>query len=402
MSSKALIDSAVFNSSTPARFADKLFSHCFSRLVYAQIWEDPQSDLAALQLKPGATILTIASGGCNALAYLSAQPAAVHAVDLNAAHLAMLNMKQQAIKHLPDYDAVLAYLGAANHSDNLKRYNRHIRRHLNAAASSFWESRGLNGKQRYHYFSNDAYHHGLLGRFIGFAHLFVRLMGGNLAKLLEARNPQQQQALFEQYVAPVFDTALVKWLARQPIALYSLGIPPAQFAALKDEAAQGLHQLFKQRMRQLACAFPIEENCFAQQAFGRRYNIEHQAALPMYLQKRHFTSLRANADRLHAHHNSLTGFLEQQADASIDAYLFLDAQDWMDGPQLCALWREVTRTATAGAKVLFRTGGSVSPLEHKLSPPLLSAWHTDPAHNLRLHATDRAAIYGGMHLYTKV
>ena len=52
MSSKALIDSAVFNSTTSGRkgLADKLFAHWFSRLVYAQIWEDPQSDLDALQL----------------------------------------------------------------------------------------------------------------------------------------------------------------------------------------------------------------------------------------------------------------------------------------------------------------------------------------------------------------
>src|SRR5882724_1638733 len=112
MHTKTLVDSAVINSSTSGSkaWADKLFTHWFSRLVYAQIWEDPQSDLDALQLKPGANILTISSGGCNALAYLAADPAAVHAVDLNANHLAMLEMKQRAIKHLPDYDAVLAYL----------------------------------------------------------------------------------------------------------------------------------------------------------------------------------------------------------------------------------------------------------------------------------------------------
>ena len=51
MSSKALIASAVFNSTTQGRkgVADKLFAHWFSRLVHAQIWEDPQADLHALQ-----------------------------------------------------------------------------------------------------------------------------------------------------------------------------------------------------------------------------------------------------------------------------------------------------------------------------------------------------------------
>ena len=401
LSSKALIDSAVFNTHTSGRFADKLFTHWFSRLVYAQIWEDPQSDLDALQLRPGANILSISSGGCNALAYLSADPAAVHAVDLNAAHLAMLNMKQQAIKHLPDYQAVLAYLGGANHPDNLKRYKRHIRQHLSEDAGIFWESRALSGKARYHYFAEEAYQHGLLGKFIGFAHFLARSLGGDLGKIMEARTLEQQSQLFEQYVAPVFDTALFKWIARQPIALYSMGIPPAQFETLQRDAKDGLHLLFKERLRRLACDFPLAENCFAQQAFGRRYDTKQQSALPMYLQQTHFDKLRKNIDRLHPHHTTLTAFLQQQPRACMDAYLFLDAQDWMDKQQLCDLWQEVTRTAAPGAKVIFRTGGSDSPLEKNLPPAILATWHSDPGQNRKLHASDRSAIYGGMHLYTK-
>ena len=404
MSSKALIDSAVFNSTTSGRkgLADKLFAHWFSRLVYAQIWEDPQSDLDALQLKPGANILTISSGGCNALAYLSANPAAVHAVDLNAAHLAMLNMKQMAIKHLPDYDAVLAYLGDANHSDNIKRYKRHIRDNLSDDANNFWESRSISGQPRYHYFAKQAYQHGLLGNFIGFAHHFVRFMGGNLSKMLEARNIDEQRELFNQYVAPAFETTLFKLMAQQPLALYSLGIPPSQFDALKEDAKDGLHLLFKERMRHLCCDFPLEENCFAQQALGRRYDVSKQKALPLYLQELHFNSLRDNIDRLHPHHTTLTNFLQQQPRNSMDAYLFLDAQDWMDQQQLTELWTELTRTAAPNAKVVFRTGGETSPLEKKLPASILALWHTDTEKNRALYATDRSAIYGGMHLYTKI
>jgi S-adenosylmethionine-diacylglycerol 3-amino-3-carboxypropyl transferase len=403
MNTKTLIDTAVLNSTTTGRkgFADRLFARWFSRLVYAQIWEDPRSDLDAMQLKPGANILTISSGGCNALAYLSADPAAVHAVDLNGAHLAMLEIKKQAIKHLPDYNSVLHFLGDANQADNLKRYQRHIRPNLPADASMFWESKSILGKARYHYFTSNAYQHGLLGNFIGFAHWFVRLMGGDLKKLSTARDMQEQKTLFETYLAPVFDTRLFKFLAKQPVALYSLGIPPAQFAALKSDAKDGLHMLFKERMRHLACDFPLEENCFAHQAFSRQYNTSVQTALPMYLQQKNYSSLRNNIDRIYPHHNNLTDFLRKQPRASMDAYLFLDAQDWMDQQQLTELWEEVTRTAAPDAKVVFRTGGSESPLEQVLPAHLISAWRTDPEHNRKLYATDRSAIYGGMHLYVK-
>jgi S-adenosylmethionine-diacylglycerol 3-amino-3-carboxypropyl transferase len=52
--------------------------------------------------------------------------------------------------------------------------------------------------------------------------------------------------------------------------------------------------------------------------------------------------------------------------------------------------------------VVFRTGGATSPLERMLPADILAAWRTDPEHNRRLHASDRSAIYGGMHLYERV
>lgn len=400
MNTKALINQAVFNDSSTGRkaWSDRLFAWWFNRLVYAQIWEDPQSDLDALQLQPGARLLTISSGGCNALAYLSAAPAAVHAVDLNQAHLATLALKRAAIAALPDYDDLLAFLGDAARPDNVARYH-HITRALDAPSRRYWEGRDPLGRRRYTLFTRHAYRHGLLGRFIGFSHGLVRLMGGNLGAVMAARSLPEQRALFDRHVAPVFRSRLVRWLSRQPAALYSLGIPPAQFEAIVRDSGGDLAEEFCARMRRLACDWPLQDNCFAQQAFGRRYDTRHQGALPLYLQQRHHATLRANLAALHTHHVTLTAFLKTQPAASLDAYLFLDAQDWMDAAQITELWQEVTRTAAPGAKVVFRTGGVASPLPRLLPADLLARWTTDEAHNRRLHATDRSAIYGGMHLY---
>src|SRR5260370_22893392 len=82
---------------------DKLFAVWFRRLVYTQIWEDPEADMAALQLPIGSTIVTISSGGCNALSYLTPQPAQVYAIDLNEAHLALLKLKIAGLRAFPDF-----------------------------------------------------------------------------------------------------------------------------------------------------------------------------------------------------------------------------------------------------------------------------------------------------------
>ena len=92
---------------------DRLFAFWFRRLVYTQIWEDPEADLAALRLPVGSTIVTISSGGCNALSYLTAQPAQVYAVDLNEAHLALLKLKLAGIRAFSSYAEFWQFFGEA-------------------------------------------------------------------------------------------------------------------------------------------------------------------------------------------------------------------------------------------------------------------------------------------------
>ena len=74
---------------TRAGVLERMFTLAFSKLVYPQIWEDPVVDMQALDIGPGDQDIAIASGGCNVLSYLIADPAGVTAVDLNGAHIAL-------------------------------------------------------------------------------------------------------------------------------------------------------------------------------------------------------------------------------------------------------------------------------------------------------------------------
>lgn len=65
----------------------------FDAFVYNQIWEDPRVDLQALQPDENSRILTISSGGCNALNYLIENPASITAIDLNRHHIFLLRLK---------------------------------------------------------------------------------------------------------------------------------------------------------------------------------------------------------------------------------------------------------------------------------------------------------------------
>lgn len=403
---KDLLNSAVNNTHLFTRkgFLDRLFTKWFDRLVYPQIWEDPEVDIRALELDQHSRVFTISSGGCNALNYLTVEPNSITVVDLNEAHIALIKLKKAALKHLPDHESFFDFFGRADRSKNLDAYEIHIKPHLDEKTIDYWEGRETFwGPRRIEYFTDGFYRHGLLGRFIGSIHWVSKRLGYDIRQVMLARTPEEQQRLFDEHVAPVFDTRLMKFLCNRAVVMYSLGIPPAQFDEMDKESKQaqhGMHNLLKERARRLACDFPLEDNYFAWQAFNREYDIKHRQAVPRYLKQAYFEDLKQNIDRIQVHHQSMTERLKAMPANSLNAYLFLDAQDWMNETQLTELWEEVNRTAMPGAKVVFRTAGETSPLEGKLPESVLAHWKTNSQANRDWTRQDRSAIYGGVHVYS--
>ena len=164
--------------------------------------------------------------------------------------------------------------------------------------------------------------------------------------MLAAKTLAEQRRIFERELAPLFKKRHVRWLLDRPSALFGLGIPPSQFAALKGSEAS-MADVLEARLERLACDFDLADNYFAWQAFGRRYASGGSAPLPPYLQRESFAALRSRAGDVAVVHASLTEHLSRQPAASLDAYVLLDAQDWMTDAQLNALWAEIVRTAQA-------------------------------------------------------
>ncbi len=379
--------------------AERLFTWAFKGLVYPQIWEDPALDLDALEIGPDHHLVTIASGGCNVLSYLQADPARITAVDLNRAHVALTRLKLVGARRLPDYDAFFAFFGRADDPGNVRLYDRHIKRHLDPAARSYWERRDWRRRRRVGLFARNIYRHGLLGKFIGASHLVARLYGRNPRTILQARTLEEQRSIFDEVIAPLFDRRLVQWIVNRPVALYGLGIPPAQYEALGAYGGRDMASVLRERLERLACDFSLSDNYFAHQAFGRRYPQADAGPLPPYLHAANHAVLRTRVDRVDVQQISFTRFLQDQPEDSVDRYVLLDAQDWMTEQDLTALWREITRTARAGARVIFRTAAEPSLLPGRVPEAILAQWDYCEDQSKALGQRDRSSIYGGFHLY---
>jgi len=383
----------------------RLFSLWFNGLVYNQIWEDPEVDAAALGLDSNSHILTIASAGCNVLNYLVYSPAGITAVDLNPAHMHLTRLKIAALKYLPDYEAFYTFFGTAEDKNNIANYKRWIAPHLDYATRRFWEggrlSKLFRKRGRIAFFSKNFYRHSRSALFLRFAQHLAWFSGARPQALLKARSLEEQRNLFEQHVAPLFDHWLIKSLSWMPVTVYGLGIPPQQFGRLRQSSKGGMASLYRERVRRLLCDFDIQRNYFAWQALDCRYNQSDVLALPPYLRAGYYQTIKAGVGRVKTSISDIRSFLNRSPDGSFNAFVLLDAQDWMPLHVIRDLWGSILRCAKPGARIIFRSAGVLSPVEAALcASPLRRSFRYHEKESRKFFGQDRSAIYGGFHLYS--
>jgi S-adenosylmethionine-diacylglycerol 3-amino-3-carboxypropyl transferase len=380
---------------------ERAFTFAFRSMVYPQIWEDPRADMEALELTPQSRMMTISSGGCNALSYLTQNPARIYAVDLNETHIALLRLKMAAAEHLPSHATYHRFFAGADDHRNAILYADLIAPQLDPESRSYWEGRDISGRRRISRFGRNFYSYGLLGRFIGAGHLIAKALGGDPSKMTTAKTREEQRQIFDTELAPLFDKPLLRWATSNRASLFGLGIPPAQYDALCDNGNRHMADVLRERVERLATGFDLSDNYFAWQAFNRRYGSSREAPLPPYLDKENFAAIKTRTNRITPLHANMIHFLRDEPAESLDSYSLLDAQDWMDDATLNALWLQITRTARPGARVIFRTAGEKTILPGRVDESLLSQWHYEDRRSAEIFARDRSAIYGGFHLYIK-
>ena len=402
------LHSAVQNEKLSSKqgFLQKLFAVWFDAFVYNQIWEDPRVDIEALQIDGSSRILTISSGGCNALNYLVEGPQTVTAVDLNRHHIYLLNLKLAAVKYLPSYDDFFEFFGEGKGKNTGSNYLRYIRPHLDKDTRHFWESNTFGGSilygERISFFANAGlYDHSRNGYFLRFFHSMSRLFGCKPEEVLNAGSIEEQEQLYDKHIDPFFDSLVIKTLGKLPVTMFGLGIPPQQYDELKKDVDSGksVIDIYRERTKRLACDYPINENYFAWQAFARKYDTKDRIAVPEYLKPQNYETLRSNIDRLNAKVGSATDEIKSSAAGTFNRFVFLDAQDWMNADQMTELWSAIAEKGEPGSRIIFRTAGAASPLDADLPEELLARFHYEKEVSERLFKQDRASIYGGFHLY---
>ena len=149
------------------------------------------------------------------------------AVDLNEAHLSLLKLKLAGIRVFSKYSDFWQFFGEACLARQLALYRDRLWRWWTSMRAPTGTSATASAPPDA-YFTDGFYRHGMLGRFIGLAHLCAKLAGSTSSALLngEADAPARDRGAGTTASAVSFPTRAADHA--NPGLLFSLGIPPQQ------------------------------------------------------------------------------------------------------------------------------------------------------------------------------
>ena len=354
-----------------------------ANLLFGMSWEDPSSDRRALAIKPGNTVTTISSGGCNTLTLLLDNPAKIYAVDINASQSYLLELKIAALRHL-EHEQLLSFLGLTA-SENRLRVFEGLAGDLTTDALAYWIRNA------------DAVQQGVVhtGRYESFIGKFIRFLGvvqgkSRIENFFRCASIEDQGAYFDN-VWNTFQWRLLFKLAFNKRMLAKRGLTADYFKF--DDGSSSFAESFFRRSRHAMCEIPIATNYFlAQYLRGRYWSGD---AVPDYLRKENLSIVKDRLDRIEVITCDAQGWFGKQADSSIDAFSLSNICELMSPDEAGRLFAEVARTARTGARICFRNLIVPRGVPEELNTRI----ELQEELSRELLAHDRSFVYSRVHAY---
>ncbi|MDB5506827.1 MAG: hypothetical protein JWR75_1465 [Devosia sp.] len=309
----------------------------FDAIRYAQLWEDADVLVDALATPPGATLVSIASAGDNALAMLLLDPARVVTIDLSLAQIACLAIRIAAYRCL-DHAGFLELMGSRPSSRRGELLDT-VARGLDATDQAFWAER-RGGVIRY----------GLGG--VGKFENYFRIFRTYLLPLAQSRStidevfrtkPKPERAAF-------FDRRWNNWRWQLTLKLFfsnfvmgRLGRDPAFF----DHVEGSLADHVARQLRHAGVDLDPADNPYLHWILKGT----HGTALPLAWRPEHFATIRSRLDRLELRCGALEAFVATGETA--DGFNLSDIFEYMPTDIFTSVYGSILGAANPGARLVY-------------------------------------------------
>lgn len=351
----------------------RLENSTVSEISFSQVPEDPRIELSVAERLGECQenllrVLVVASGGCTALSLLaSPMVGQIEAVDSNSAQLHLVELRRQALLHLPLFDQ-MALIGADRTTHSRERLDlyKELRPYLPEATLSFWDDRleqiaeGINQVGRFETLTTQ---------------LSAQFSALGLDPL---QNPAQSLTHpgWQDWVESIFT----------PEELVNI------FGEIPVKGWQGLSfgEHFAQRLAVALNKMPPKENYFMTQLFANSY-AEGLKGVPVYLQgTAQGTILALGAHRLKLHGGQfLEKVVELGQSGGFDLISMSNFGDGMAPDELQGAIATITQQLNPGGALIGRRLKG----RYDLGALMGQSLHVDRELSARLLGMERSYLY---------
>ena len=310
----------------------------FSEIRYSQVWEDEAILRGALNIMPNDVVLSITSGGCNALALLLMKPRRLICLDISPAQNALLSLKMAAIQHC-SYQAYLAIMGVTA-GERHEIYSE-LRPNLSLEARQFFDS---------HKADIDAglIHIGRLERFMaGFRQdPLVSAITPYLRTLTGIKSLDAQRTVVSQIADENFKKVFKKYFSQENIS--RLGRDPAQFAfVVSTDVGEHFWQCFLRAMNETQFSTNFYMQYFL---LGGYENLDYG---PLLLRRESFDQLKRLCHRVELVTDSLENFSEDKRMLGITKVNLSNVFEYKSAASSQDLFFELSQRLPDNARMAF-------------------------------------------------
>jgi S-adenosylmethionine-diacylglycerol 3-amino-3-carboxypropyl transferase len=306
--------------------------------------EDVRTEIKALDLSDGDSLLCIASAGEVPLNIASLFDVKIKAADVSANQLRLCRIKQVAALN-PDTVRSASFLGYMNMEKNERGliFRNEIAPYLSGEDRRFWESNSEALK-------NGVINAGRFERFMQKAAYIGRFIVGskNLYELFECDSIEEQADIFDRKIKGLFLKGLFK-VTFHPKIYKNRGIDPA---GLTHSGATDIADFFFNRFRNFCCNTPSRRNYFFQYTFFNK--VLFPEAMPEFLQPSCHDRFLKNYDNIEYAGESVEKILSDEDCGKFNKLHISNIGDWQSEEKMQELLRLINIKTVPGARVSMR------------------------------------------------
>ena len=309
----------------------------FNIIRYAQVWEDAEILLDALEINNNDNVLSIASAGENALSLLIHNPEHVYAIDLNDEQIFCCELKIAAIKNF-EYDEAMELIGIKESSRRKELYER-IKEDLSENAREYFASNmscilsGIINNGKF-----EKYLTAFGKRILPLIHSKKTRL-----KLLEPKSREERIKFYDE----IWDNRRWRLLFKiffSRKVMGKMGRDKAFFRYVETDVASNILKRTKYAITEL----DTSQNSYLHYIIKGKY----ENVLPLCYRKDNFEIIKKNIDKISLHSETVENFI-QDNDVKITKYNLSDIFEYMSEEQMTKIVEKIIENSPKGSILAY-------------------------------------------------